>query len=113
MCALASNFDFLYTAFCNSPTKGLAIFENLLLPENDGGVNENIISRFISLKDENAKKQLLFDGIVKALRDIRKAVLENTEAYMIIEQRIEMIREIVATDMLIAEDKLKLGNMKL
>lgn len=113
MIYLKKELDFLYIAFSNSPTKGLAIFENLLLPEDDRGVNEKIIVCFIGLKDKNPKQQSLFDGIVTALRVVRKSVLENNEAYMAVKQRIEIIREMVAIDTIVAEDKLKLGNMKL
>lgn len=105
-------FDFLYTVFCGSPTKGLAAFENLLLPENDRGLNEDVIIRFTKLKDKNPMQQLLFDKVVIALTSIRKAVLGSEEARQIVEQRIDIIREIIAMDMVIAEDKLKLDNIK-
>jgi hypothetical protein len=104
--------DFLYFIFCVSPTKGLAIFENLLLPEQDQGITEKMYVHFTQLKHNGQMDQGLCDRIIKSLQKVRQLVLSNLEERAVLEARIEMIRKIIAVDLIVAEDKLSLGNLK-
>ena len=104
--------DYLSFVFSVSPTKGISIFEVLLLPQEDEGRNEDLINYFTNLKNEGKIEQNVFEKIVDSLQKIRKAILNNVKERKILEQRVEMIRQVIATDLIVAEDKLGLGNMK-
>ncbi|MEQ9116411.1 MAG: hypothetical protein RLN62_06415 [Rickettsiales bacterium] len=95
----------LKVTFFASPTKGLVYYENLLLPKDDKGQNDqghqNLRDAF---KDASSKQKDLIEETIEMLKFLRKQAIEDSEAKKIIEQFSADIRDQVAMNRVIAEN---------
>lgn len=95
----------LRITFFASPTKGLVFYENLLLPKDDHGQNEegyeNLRKAFANSND---KQQKLAEDTIDILKSLRNAALTSKEAKKIIQKYRDQVLDEVATYRVIAEN---------
>jgi len=104
---VAMKLERLKLAFFASPTKGLIFYENLLLPQDDKGLNEEGFNNLRkSFKNGSQTQTNLVEEVIQLLKDLRKEALNNNENRNLIEQYRRSVLSQVATYRVIAENQL-------
>jgi len=102
---VALKLEKLRLAFFASPTKGLIFYENLLLPEDDKGLNEDGFKNLrSSFKNSNKEQSGLVEEVIKILKELRELSLNDSESRKLIEQHRKTVLDDVAIYRVIASN---------
>jgi hypothetical protein len=98
---VALRLEKLRLAFFASPTKGIIFYENILLPEDDKGLNEE---GFNNLREafHNKDQEHLVAEVIKILKELRELSLINADIRKLIEEHRKAVLEDVVTYRILA-----------
>ncbi len=103
---LALKLEKLRLTFFASPTKGLIFYENLLLPKDEKGMNEEGFNNLRkSFQNSNKAQIALVEEVIQILKDLRDKALTTNEHRKFIEQYRAAVLDDVATYRIIAENQ--------